>query len=102
MKIVSLIICVVTLFSVFSVATPVLATETNNIDAISSSVEINDNDSLEIITTTPTESTDENGAIYDPEIDTAIDPCEFCCEDDSIFYDNSIATVSSDDDSPTE
>lgn len=101
MKIVSLIICVVTLFSVFSVATPVLATEAGNIDAISSSIEINDNDSLEIITTTPTESTDENGAIYDPEIDTAIDPCEFCCEDDSVSYDNGLATVSSDD-PPTE
>ena len=82
MKIISLIVSVVTLFSVFSVATPVLATDVGNINATSSSIEINDNDSLEIITTTPTESTDETGVIYDPEIDTAIDPCEFCSEDD--------------------
>ena len=103
MKIISIVVCVVTLFSIFSVATPVLAGEINNIDAISSCVDINDNDSLEPTTTPPSETPGESGAIYDPEIDTAIDPCEFCCEDDSVSYDNSgVATVSSANDLPTE
>ena len=74
MKIISLIVSFITLFSVFSVASPALAAEITDFET--SDLHIEENTS-EAFSSSPSEAI-SSGVICDPYIDTAIDPCEYC------------------------